>query len=213
MSTSNLIADTKYLYFSADGNFVFGGSPTAWDMFVGVRGGASAPVFDGLYYYAGVFQDEFQLAAGLSTLNTYYGALKATSGIAVVEERLAASNSDNSLDFTYSTSFTQKCDGPYDDAASHYVFGPGNAIRIGAGIAPSLGLNVAVRVPQFTPSGVFIDPAGVVNAGSSAPLTAGVAPGELITIYGANLASVTLADASVVTPSHPAQPGETCRCL
>ncbi len=196
LSSSNLIAGTKYLYFSADGNFVFGGSPTAWDMIVGVRGGGSATAFNGLYYQAGVFQDESQISAGVADLDTFYGSLKAGSGTVLVQERLHSVNANNPLDYTYSRSFTPKADGTYDDSANHYVFGPGGAIRIGVGINPSMGLNVAVQAPAFTPSGVFIDPSGVVNAASSALFTSGLAPGELITIYGTNLASSTLADSN-----------------
>jgi uncharacterized protein (TIGR03437 family) len=69
----------------------------------------------------------------------------------------------------------------------------GNGIRIGSGIGPSLGLSVALQAPSMSGSlsttGVFLNPQGVVNAGSSAPFTAGVAPGELLNLYGANLAS------------------------
>jgi uncharacterized protein (TIGR03437 family) len=38
-------------------------------------------------------------------------------------------------------------------------------------------------------TGVFLNPQGVVNAGSFAPFTAALAPGELITLFGENLAS------------------------
>ena len=79
---------------------------------------------------------------------------------------------------------------------NHYIFGAGGAIRIGVGKNPSIGLNVALQAPGFNGSGVFIDPTGIVNAASSALFTAGVAPGELISIYGANLASAVLSDAN-----------------
>jgi uncharacterized protein (TIGR03437 family) len=35
---------------------------------------------------------------------------------------------------------------------------------------------------------VFLNPTGVLNAGSFAPFTAGIAPGELLTLFGVNLA-------------------------
>ena len=41
---------------------------------------------------------------------------------------------------------------------------------------------------NLSTTGVFLDPTGVVNAGSSAPFTAAIAPGELLTLYGQNLA-------------------------
>ena len=42
------------MYISPDGNFVFGGSPTSWDFWVGVRTGTGTPNFSGLYYQAGI---------------------------------------------------------------------------------------------------------------------------------------------------------------
>ena len=69
----------------------------------------------------------------------------------------------------------------------------GGGIRIGSGIGPYLGLSVALQAPTMSSSlsttGVFLNPQGIVNAGSSAPFTAGIAPGELLTLYGSNLAS------------------------
>jgi uncharacterized protein (TIGR03437 family) len=53
-----------------------------------------------------------------------------------------------------------------------------------------LGINVAMPAPSVSApsSGVFLNPTGIVNAGSFAPFTAGWAPGELLILYGANMA-------------------------
>lgn len=194
LSSTNLIAGTKYLYFSADGEFVFGGSPTSWDMIVGVRSRASAPAFDGLYYQAGVTQDESTLSNGFADLNTYYGSFKANAGTLLAHQRLLSVFQNNPIDYTYSDTYTLKSDGTYDDSDNHYIFGAGGAIRIGVNKNSSIGINVALQAPGFNASGVFIDPTGIVNAGSSALFTAGVAPGELISLYGTNLASATFSD-------------------
>jgi uncharacterized protein (TIGR03437 family) len=77
------------------------------------------------------------------------------------------------------------------------VVGSGG-VRIGSGIGPFLGISVALPAPSFSGSGVYLNPAGIVNAASSAPFTAGVAPGELLTLYGSNLA-----DGLVVAPLIP----------
>jgi uncharacterized protein (TIGR03437 family) len=196
-SSSTSISGTKYLYFSADGNFVFGGSPTGFDMVVGVRSASSTPSFGGLYYQAGVYQDESLLAStGVGDLNTYAGSLKPNAGALLADERLMSVFNNNAFDFTYSDSYTLNSDGTYNDANYHYVFGNGGALRIGVGTGPFIGINVAVQAPGFPPSGVYIDPTGIVNAASSAPFTAGVAPGEFISIYGTNLAPDTKADSS-----------------
>jgi hypothetical protein len=52
-STANFIAGNEYAYITPDGNFIFGGSPANYDMFVGVKTGSSSG-FGGLYYTAGL---------------------------------------------------------------------------------------------------------------------------------------------------------------
>ena len=53
-SNTALLVGQYYLYISPDGNFVFGGSPGAFDMFGGVRTGTGTPSLGGLYYQAGI---------------------------------------------------------------------------------------------------------------------------------------------------------------
>ncbi len=203
LSSSNLIAGDKYLYFSPDGNFVFGGSPTAWDMIVGVRGGGSAPNFSGLYYAAGVDQDNSQLGSGGGVdLNTYYGALNATGSNILGHQRLLSPFNKGAVDYTYGDSYTANADGTIDEPLYHYVFGQGG--QFGAGITRSqsglMGVVALLRAPSFSGSGgPYIFPTGILNAGSSAPFTASLVPGELISIYGTNFTSVTQLDGSLPT--------------
>ena len=199
LTANNLLAGTKYLYLSAAGNFVFGGSPTAWDMIVGVRSTGGTTNFGGLYYQAGVTQDESQLANSFADLDTFYGSLKANAGVILGEQRFLSLFNNNPLDFTYTGSYALNADGTYDDSTNHYIFGSGGALRVGLGKPPSIGVSVAVQGPSFSGSGVFIDPTGVVNAASSALFTSGIAPGELITIYGSNLGPGLKVDASFPT--------------
>jgi uncharacterized protein (TIGR03437 family) len=49
---------------------------------------------------------------------------------------------------------------------------------------------------------VFLNPQGVVNSASSAPFTAGISPGESITMFGSNLASVSEAASSLPLPKN-----------
>jgi len=82
--------------------------------------------------------------------------------------------------------------------SAQYFGGNGGAVRIGVGIGPSLSLSVAVQAPTFSGSGVYLNPTGVVNAASSAPFTAGVARGELITLFGTNIGPSRLQVASTL---------------
>ena len=201
-SQTAFFAGDYWLYFSPDGNFVFGGSPDFADLLVGVRTGAAAPNLSGLYYEAGLDQNESSLTLSppSANLDSFYGSFSADGGTIVGHQRLlldsfnpTATNptSVNSTDYTYSDSYNVAANGTYGNPATNYVVGSG--IRIGSGIGPYLGISVALQAPRMnttlSTTGVFLDPTGIINAGSSAPFTAGLAPGELINIYGANLAS------------------------
>ncbi len=195
--TSNtlLVTGQKYLYISPDGNFVFGGSPyngaSPFDMFVGVRVASGTPSLSGLYYQAGLDEDDSTLASGFANLDTYFGSFNASGGAIVGHQRLADVFNTSSLDYTYSDAYSVNADGTYSTTGvERYVVGAGG-IRIGSGIGPFLGLNVALPAPSLTGTGVFLNPQGVVNAASSAPFTAGIAPGELLTLYGSGLSSTT----------------------
>lgn len=200
-NTNNLISGQKYLYISPDGDFVFGGSPLSWDFFVGVRTTADAPNFGGLYYQAGIDEDDSQLANGFGNLDTYFGALSASGGSIVGHQRLENVFNSNALDFTYSDTYNVKSDGTYSNAGMKFVVGSGGAVRIGSGIGPFIGLNVALAAPSLSGDGVFLNPQGVVNAASNAPFTASLAPGELLNLYGTGLAADTVPASGAPLPN------------
>ncbi len=192
---SGLIAGTELLYITPDGNFIFGGSYNGFDMFAGVRAASSNPSnYDGLYYQAGLDLDNSTLGSGYSLLDSYYGSLQAFSQNIIGHQRV---NSlliyDGSSDFTYYDSYNLNGDGTSGDAtfAQDYVSSTDGTIRIGYGLGPYLGLNVAFQAPSLSGSGVYLSPVGVVNAASSAPFTAFLSPGEFITLYGTGLAPTT----------------------
>jgi len=190
-STTALFSGQYYLYFSPDGNFVFGGSPNSFDLIVGVRTGTGTPNLNDWYYEVGLDQDESTLSAGYASTDSFYGSFRAKSGAIVGHQRLLNFFNPSAYDYTYSDTYTIPSNGVYTSPATNYVVGSG--IRIGSGIGPFLGISVALQAPTMSSSlsttGVFLDPQGVVNAGSFAPFTAGVAPGELLTLFGANLAA------------------------
>jgi uncharacterized protein (TIGR03437 family) len=199
-SSSSAVAGTQYLYFSPDQNFIFGGSPNNADMFVGVRTG-SAPNLGGFYYQAGMDLDESQASSGYGTIDSYIGSLSANNDIIVGHQRLSSPFFNEPYDYTYFDSYSSG--GTYTDTATslQYIMGNGG-VRVGFGIGPYLGFNVGVPAPSFTPSaGPYISPIGVVNAASSAPFTAAVSPGELITIYGSGLAPSTQVASSTPLPN------------
>jgi uncharacterized protein (TIGR03437 family) len=199
-STSNVLTGQKYVYISPDGNFIFGGSPQGFDMFVGVRTGSGAS-FGGLYYQAGLDQDASQLvSADFANLDTYYGSFNASSGNILGHQRLFSPFNGSAYDDTYSDSYSALSNSAYSTPFMNYVVGAGG-VRIGSGIGPYLGINVALPAPSFAGGGVYLNPTGVLNAASSAPFTAGVAPGESLTLYGTNLADSLVVASSIPLPT------------
>jgi uncharacterized protein (TIGR03437 family) len=190
---SNLIGGDHDLYISPDGNFVFGGSPTGWDMFVGVRTGAN-PNVNGLYYQAGVDQNEAGLADGSADFDSYYGSLKVESGTVIEHQRTLDAvdfyQGSGAFDATYSDNYIANSNGTANDSFQTYYYGGGGTYRIGIGTAwPNLGISVALAAPALGGSGVYLNPTGIENAASSALFTSSIAPGELITLYGSGLAA------------------------
>jgi uncharacterized protein (TIGR03437 family) len=81
------------------------------------------------------------------------------------------------------------------------VFSQNGTIRIGLGQYPIMGLNVAVQAPTLSSSGVFLNPQGITNSANSAPFTAGISNGELLTLFGSNLAQSTVAASTLPFPT------------
>jgi len=194
-SSNQVITGTQFLYISPDGNFIFGGSNSYWDMFVGVRKGTAAS-FGGksTYYQAGLSEDASQLnTAGFAVIGSYYGSLSTTSSGAIIgHQRFEDVFGVGSEDDTYGDAYPTSTAGQYTDGSIQYTFTQDGAVRIGFGVGPFLGIDVAVRAPAFSGSGVFLDPTGVRNAASFAPFTAQLARGELIILTGSGLAPRTI---------------------
>jgi len=201
---TDLMSGTKYFYNTPDGEFIFGGSPNGWDFIVGLR--QSSAAVSGLYYRTGMAQDDTPASAShYVNLDSWYGALDAiANGVLLGHRRvLQVSPSNNArYDLTYADSLAGSADS-YSDSFNQYFFSAGGTYGIGfegLGNGSSLGIEVLVAAPAAaSPGGVYIYPTGIVSAASIAPFTAGWAPGELISIYGTNLASTSAVDATLPT--------------
>ena len=198
------VGGTQFLYISPDGNFVFGGSNSFWDFFVGVRKGTAASFGGGsTYYQAGLTEDASQLGTkGFAIIGSYYGSLVTTpSGAIIGHQRFEDVFGTGVEDDTYSDSYPVGTAGQYTDGSIQYMFSQDGGVRVGFGVGPFLGIDVAVRGPSFSGSGVFLDPTGVRNAASFAPFTAQLARGELIELTGSGLANHTVIQSTAPFPN------------
>jgi len=216
LTTANLDTDlmsgTKYFYFSPDGNFFFGGDPQDTDFIVGVRQGSSGSFVTQIpYYTSGFFQDDSQFSGcQCAWLNSTFGGYdvftNANNGEILADQRDKAVGPPRGsflADDTYSDRLSVS-GSTYRDYDNQYFFGPDGTFAIGFANASSgfLGIEVLMEGPKYTSaptSAPYIYPTGILNAGSSVPFTAEFAPGEFISIFGANLATTTTTDPTLPT--------------
>jgi uncharacterized protein (TIGR03437 family) len=177
-----LMSGQEYLYFSPDGNFVFGGSPFSPDMLIGVKTGGTSPLLSSpLFYNAGVFGSNGDVI-------TYYGSFSLAQGNVVLHSRTFSADLDGAFDSMTTGTAPTTAGATYSDPYFNYTIAGGGAYRIGFGLLNSPGIDIALAAPTFSGSGVYLNPTGVVNAGSYAPFTEGLSPGELLVLTGTNLA-------------------------
>ena len=203
-NSTNLVSGSMEFYVSADGQFIFGGSTSGWDLFVGVRRPSppfTANLYGGLYYQAGLEVKRSALPSGIASLDSYFGAFNAIAASRqLIGHQRVQTAPDNPYDFTYSDAYVLDAAGSLDDFLGYQHFLSANGTyRIGFGTGNYLGINAAVKAPALSGTGPYINPTGVVNAAAFTPFTTGLAPGELITIFGTNLSTSTVVDPTFPT--------------
>jgi uncharacterized protein (TIGR03437 family) len=201
-SANALFTGTKTIFESTDGNFILGWTANGYDIIFGVKAlaitGTNA-ITKGLYFIAGLEESVATATSGAGT-DSYYGSLSSfgdTLGDAIVHFRLNIWN-QNSFDYGTDDEFTLNADGTIaavDYSGYQLIFGDGGQAFVGIGSGGNYALVVGMHAASFSGSGVYLNPIGVVNAASYQPITASLAPGELITLYGTGLSPVTMTTA------------------
>lgn len=192
VSTANaLFTGSKTMFVSADGNFIVGWTSSGYDVFFGVKalnGNGSNSISLGLYFNAGL-EDSTQ---GFG-VDSFYGSINNSgdsTGDGILHERL---NYPFGYSFDYGTDdqITINADGttPADLNGYQYIFGDSGKAFVGIGTNGDYALLIGLHAPSFSGPGVYLNPIGIVNAASLAPITASIAPGELIELTGTGLAN------------------------
>jgi uncharacterized protein (TIGR03437 family) len=189
-----LFTGNKTMFQSADGNFILGWTASGYDIFFGVKSltvPATITTAQGLYFNAGL-QDSIH---DFGT-DSYYGSLGLTgdsNGDGISHQRTNAAQP--AFDFGSDDYITLNPDGTTtggDSIGYTYGFGVGGAAYVGIGNQGIFALVVGLHAASFAGPGVFLNPIGVVNSASYQPITASLALGELITLYGTGLSDRTL---------------------
>lgn len=194
-----LVSGQKTLYISSDGNLLLAGDPNGFDILVGVKsstGAASNKMFQGTYVSAGLEDDAFDVVDGNNFIDSFYGSTLALGdqGALVSHLRLAFFD-ETPYDYTTDGSFNFASDGTYNDGTYRHVLASNGQVdlQVGTGAFYSLTLSLLPpAMPVLVEAGAgVLDAFGVLNGASYAPFTNPVAPGELVTLFGANLATST----------------------
>jgi len=192
--TNALFTGSKTIFESADGNFILGWTAGGYDMFFGVKalaGGGSNSISQGLYFTAAL-----EDSTGFNGTDSFYGGISNSgdsAGDGVVHERLNLPELF-SYDLGTDDQILLNSDGTtgIDLNGYQYSFGDGGLAFVGIGTQGIYSLVVGLHAASFSGSGVYLNPIGVVNAASYQPITASLAPGELITLFGTGLSSTTV---------------------
>jgi len=193
-SASALFTGTKTLFQSADGNFILGWTAAGYDIFFGVKALATSGTntsSQGLYFTAAL-----EDASGISGTDSFYGGISNSgdaAGDGVVHERLNLPEIP-SFDYGVDDQIVLNPDGSTgaDYYGYEYLFGDGGQAFVAIGSQGTYSLVVGLHAASFSGKGVYLNPIGVINAASFQPITASIAPGELIVLFGTGLASTTL---------------------
>ncbi len=195
-STRALFTGSKTIFESVDGSFILGWTPGGYDIFFGVKAltvpGTNA-LSQGLYFTAAL---EDSPVVGFGT-DSYYGGLLNfgdSAGDGVVHQRVNTP-AQLSFDFGSDDQIVLNPDGTTSPDLSfgyEYIFGDGGQAFVAIGTSGNFSLVVGLHVPAFTGSGVYLNPTGVVNSASFQPITASLAPGELIALFGTGLSNVSM---------------------
>jgi uncharacterized protein (TIGR03437 family) len=204
-----LFTGSKTMFASPDGNFILGWTPGGLDIFFGVKalaaGTGTNSISQGMYFTAGFDVAGMLHKRPLVSPDFYFGTYSMTgnaSGDALVQQVTNLPLGEVTAitwDFATDDQIVVNPDGTAgpDALGYRYAFGAGGNGFVAIGTQGIFGLVVGVRAAAPAADagvyGVYIDPAMVVNAASYQPVIAGVAPGELITLFGSGLAATTMA--------------------
>jgi uncharacterized protein (TIGR03437 family) len=199
---TEIVAGTKALYVSADGNYVVGGSTGGSDMIFGFRapsGTSSNALLNGTYFIAGMDAN----ISSTNFLDAFYGSINAGNGAGDLlwHERFDDVVDIFTYDDTFNTPVTIGSTGTYNDGTYNYLVGANGGALLLIGSGSQFSLNIGVHAPSYTASsGVWLDPIGITNAANNTPITNAYAPGEFVSLYG-NFGVSTQQDYAVPIPT------------
>jgi uncharacterized protein (TIGR03437 family) len=189
-----LVSGQKTFYVSRDGNILLGGSAGGFDIMVGIRAasGVTNATYQGTYFIAALENDASDLANGNNNVDSFYGSTLALGqGTDISHLRLVFFN-QNAFDFTTDGGYDFTPDGFSQTDHLQNLLGANGQVILEVGRSALYSLTIGFQAPQNTGTGVLLDPVGIRNGASFAPITNPVAPGEYVSLFGSGLSAVNM---------------------
>jgi uncharacterized protein (TIGR03437 family) len=186
-----LVSGVKTFAVSKDGNLLVGGNPNGFDLWVAVRSATSVSnaTFVGTYFQ-GALENTIQsdCSTDCNSMDAFYGSM-ALNGEGAGTQHLREAVWDIPVfDYTSDVNYGFPSSGVYNDGALfEWMLSANGEALLQVGIAPYYTLIVAFQAQTYSGTGVFLNPIGIVNSASFAPITNSLAPGEYVTLFGSGL--------------------------
>jgi uncharacterized protein (TIGR03437 family) len=208
-ASDQLIGGTQSFFVSADGNLLVGGSPGGYDLLLAAPAASavSNTAFKGFYFLGGLDADNSVWTSQSRSLpDAYYGSANSTGLGAYVSHLRLNSNGFSVEDLTSGWHSTVQGNGSFTPGdGQQYWLSANGKVLLGMGLGNfysiMAGLQAVVYQPANPASDVFLNPLGIVNAASFAPATNPVAPQEMVTLFGSNLATGTVQASAYPLPT------------
>jgi uncharacterized protein (TIGR03437 family) len=192
----------RALMISATGHIILAGTPGGHDIFVAIQSAGAAPTL-GRDWLTGIRVD----SGGYSDHYVASSTAITTDASLISSRRLHETQSPAPINVSEATIFTVASDGTGSAGASKISASAGGFLSANVGsVLDPTGYEISFGIPIPSTSvgaSVYINPQGVVNAASNAPVGNPISPGEFIAIYGSSLANQT----TVATPPYPSALG------
>ena len=206
---NQLVGGSQSFFVSADGNLLVGGSPTGYDLFLAspAMPAATNTAFQGFYFLGGLETDNSVWPnQGRSLPDAFYGSVNATGQGQYTSHLRLNSNGYSVEDLTSGWVANVQSDGSFTPGdGTQYWLGANGQLVLSTGTGNLYSIVAGLRGPNYTPlnpkTDVFLNPLGIVNAASFAPPTNPVAPQEMVTLFGSNLASGELQATALPLPT------------
>jgi uncharacterized protein (TIGR03437 family) len=209
---ASLITGSKAFMISPDGTLVLGGSLNGFDILVGTPAVTSATdaMYKGLYFLGALEDDASSLVSqSQSSIDTLYGSASVTgAGEVLLNHMRIDPGNYYPYDYTDDDYYSVPANGMFQPTfdSDQYTLGANGKVVIMSGQDTWYSLMVGLQAPDYTGSGVYLNPLGIVNTANYAPATNPVAPLEMVALFGTGMASADF-DATTLpiptqTPDH-----------